>query len=141
MKKLSECRLLLVDDARANLDILIANLKADYALSVASSGAVALQIAARTPPDLVLLDVVMPGMDGYEVCRQLRARPETAAVPVIFLSTLEHPASKAQAFKVGASDFLNKPFDIVALKARVRELLISAGHAAGLHVPPAAASG
>jgi DNA-binding response OmpR family regulator len=129
MRKLSECRLLLVDDARANLDILIANLKSDYLLSIAPSGQIALQVAARTPPDLVLLDVVMPGMDGYDVCRQLRARPETADVPIVFLTTLEHPASKTHAFNVGATDFLQKPFDIPALKARVRELLVSSGRA------------
>lgn len=134
MKKLADCRLLLVDDARANLDILIAALKSDYLLSIAPGGQIALQVAARTPPDLVLLDVVMPGIDGYEVCRQLRARPETADVPIVFLTTLEHPAHKAQALAAGGTDFLPKPFDVAVLKSRVRELLVASGRAE----PPAA---
>jgi len=72
MKKLSDCRVLLVDDAKPNLDILVEGLKSDHKLSLALNGEMALQIASRTPPDLVLLDIVMPGLDGYEVCRRLR---------------------------------------------------------------------
>ena len=72
MKQLSDCRLLLVDDAKANLDILVEGLRGDYKLSLALSGEMALSVAARTQPDLVLLDIMMPGMDGYEVCRRLR---------------------------------------------------------------------
>ena len=88
MKSLADCRVLLVDDAKANLDILVEGLKADHKLSLALNGEMALQIAARTPPDLVLLDIMMPGMDGYEVFRRLRQMPETAEVPIMFLSSL-----------------------------------------------------
>jgi len=123
VKKLSDCRVLLVDDAKANLDILVEGLKADYKLSLALNGETALQIAARTPPDLVLLDIVMPGIDGYEVCRRLRQMPETAEVPIMFLSSLEEVQNKTRGFEVGANDYLTKPFEMLEVKARVRSLL------------------
>jgi len=125
MKKLSDCRVLLVDDAKANLDILVEGLKADYKLSLALNGARALQVAARTPPDLVLLDIVMPGLDGYEVCRRLREMPETAEVPIMFLSSLEEVQNKTRGFEAGANDYLTKPFDMLEVKARVGALLKS----------------
>ena len=123
MKQLSDCRLLLVDDAKANLDILVEGLKGDHKLSLALNGETALQIAKRMPPDLVLLDIVMPGLDGYEVCRRLRAMPETAEVPIIFLSSLEDVRNKSQGFEAGANDYVTKPFDLLEVKARVRALL------------------
>jgi phosphoserine phosphatase RsbU/P len=123
MKQLSDCRVLLVDDAKANLDILVEGLKADHKLSLALNGEMALQIAARTPPDLVLLDIVMPGLDGYEVCRRLRQRPETAEVPIMFLSSLEEVQNKTRGFEAGANDYLTKPFEMLEVKARVRSLL------------------
>lgn len=123
MKQLSDCRVLLVDDAKANLDILVEELKSDHKLSLALNGESALQIAAKMPPDLVLLDIVMPGLDGYEVCRQLRARPETAEVPIMFLSSLEEVQNKTRGFEAGANDYLTKPFDMLEVKARVRSLL------------------
>jgi len=123
MKKLSDCRVLLVDDAKANLDILVEGLKADHKLSLALSGEMALQVAARNPPDLVLLDIMMPGMDGYEVCRRLRQMPETAEVPIMFLSSLEEVQNKTRGFEAGANDYLTKPFEMLEVKARVRSLL------------------
>ncbi len=123
MKPLSDCRILLVDDAKANLDILLEGLKSEYKLSLALNGEMALQLAARTPPDLVLLDIVMPGLDGYEVCRRLRALPETAEVPVMFLSSLEEVRDKTRGFEVGGNDYLTKPFEMLEVKARVRSLL------------------
>lgn len=123
MKQLSDCRVLLVDDAKSNLDILVEGLKSDYKLSLALNGQLALQIAARTPPDLVLLDIVMPGMDGYEVCRRLRAAPETAEVPIMFLSSLDEVQNKTRGFEAGANDYLTKPFEMLEVKARVRSLL------------------
>ncbi len=123
MKKLSDCRVLLVDDAKANLDILVEGLKSDHKLSLALNGEMALQIAARTPPDLVLLDIVMPGLDGYEVCRRLRQMPETAEVPIMFLSSLEEVQNKTRGFEAGANDYLTKPFEMLEVKARVRSLL------------------
>jgi sigma-B regulation protein RsbU (phosphoserine phosphatase) len=123
VKQLSDCRVLLVDDAKANLDILVEGLKSDHKLSVATNGETALEIAARMPPDLVLLDIVMPGMDGYEVCRRLRHMPETSEVPIMFLSSLEEVQNKTRGFEVGANDYLTKPFDMLEVKARVRSLL------------------
>ena len=123
MKKLSDCRVLLVDDAKANLDILVEGLKSDHKLSLALNGEMALQAAARTPPDLVLLDIVMPGLDGYEVCRRLRQMPETAEVPIMFLSSLEEVQNKTRGFEAGANDYLTKPFEMLEVKARVRSLL------------------
>jgi sigma-B regulation protein RsbU (phosphoserine phosphatase) len=123
MKKLSDCRVLLVDDAKANLDILVEGLKVDHKLSLALNGETALQIAARTPPDLVLLDIMMPGLDGYEVCRRLRRMPETAEVPIMFLSSLEEVHNKTKGFEAGANDYLTKPFEMLEVKARVRSLL------------------
>ena len=123
MKKLSDCRVLLVDDARSNLDILVEGLKSDHKLSLALNGEMALQVAASTPPDLVLLDILMPGMDGYEVCRRLRQLPETAEVPIMFLSSLEEVQNKTRGFEAGANDYLTKPFEMLEVKARVRALL------------------
>jgi sigma-B regulation protein RsbU (phosphoserine phosphatase) len=123
MKNLADCRVLLVDDAKANLDILVEGLKSDHKLSLALNGETALQVAARTPPDLVLLDIVMPGLDGYEVCRRLREKPDTADVPIMFLSSLEEIQNKARGFEVGANDYLTKPFEMLEVKARVRSLL------------------
>src|SRR5690242_13160185 len=123
MKNLADCRVLLVDDAKVNLDILVEGLKSDHKLSLALNGETALQIAARTPPDLVLLDIVMPGMDGYEVCRRMRRTPETAEVPIMFLSSLEEVQNKTRGFEAGANDYLTKPFDMLEVKARVRSLL------------------
>jgi phosphoserine phosphatase RsbU/P len=123
MKQLSECRVLLVDDAKTNLDILVEGLKSEHKLSLALNGEMALQSAARTPPDLVLLDIVMPGLDGYEVCRRLRQMPETAEVPIMFLSSLEEVQNKTRGFEAGANDYLTKPFEMLEVKARVRSLL------------------
>ena len=75
MKKLSDCRVLIVDDAKSNLDLLVEGLKGEYKLSVALSGEMALKAVEKHPPDLILLDIVMPGMGGYEVCRRLREMP------------------------------------------------------------------
>src|SRR5262249_50408309 len=123
MKSLSDCRVLLVDDAKANLDILVEGRKSDDKLSLALTGEMALHIAARTPPDLVLLDIMMPGLDGYEVCRRLRQIPETAEVPIMFLSSLDEVQNKTRGFELGANDYLTKPFEMLEVKARVRSLL------------------
>lgn len=123
MKSLSDCRVLLVDDAKVNLDLLVEGLKDDYKLCLALDGETALHIAARTPPDLVLLDIVMPGIDGYEVCRRLRQSPGTAEVPIIFLSSLEDVQHKSLGFEAGGNDYLTKPFELLEVKARVRALL------------------
>ena len=123
MKDLSESRILIVDDAKTNVDILVNALKDEYKLGVALDGAAALRSVEKNPPDLVLLDIMMPGIDGYEVCRRLRASELTREVPVMFLSSLEDVTNKAQGFEVGGNDYLTKPFEVLEVKARVRSLL------------------
>jgi phosphoserine phosphatase RsbU/P len=129
MKDLSECRVLIVDDVKANVDVLVAALKGEYRLSVALDGAAALKSVAANPPDLVLLDIVMPGIDGFEVCRRLRAAPGTREIPVMFLSSLEDVGNKTQGFEAGGNDYLTKPFDSLEVKARVRSLVKAKAYA------------
>jgi sigma-B regulation protein RsbU (phosphoserine phosphatase) len=123
VKDLSESRVLIVDDVKDNVDVLVNALRDEYKLSVALDGTSALGSVEKSPPDLVLLDIMMPGLDGYEVCRQLRAREATRDVPVMFLSALEDVRNKAHGFEVGGNDYLTKPFEILEVKARVRSLL------------------
>jgi sigma-B regulation protein RsbU (phosphoserine phosphatase) len=123
MKELSESRVLIVDDVKENVDVLVHALGGEYKLSVALDGESALRIARKTPPDLVLLDIVMPGIDGFEVCRRLRAARETQETPVMFLSSLEDVQNKALGFEVGGNDYLTKPFEALEARARVRSLL------------------
>jgi sigma-B regulation protein RsbU (phosphoserine phosphatase) len=129
VKDLSDSRILIVDDARANIDVLVEALRGDYKLSVALDGATALRSVDNNPPDLVLLDIMMPGLDGYEVCRQLRAHESTRELPVMFLSSLEDVKNKALGFEVGANDYLTKPFEVLEVKARVRSLLKAKAYA------------
>ena len=123
MKDLSESRVLVVDDVKANVDVLVEALRAEYKISVALDGESALRIVQKTPPDLVLLDIMMPGMDGYEVCRRMRSAEATREIPVMFLSSLEDVKDKAHGFEVGGNDYLTKPFEMLEVKARVRSLL------------------
>ena len=129
MKELSDCRVLIVDDVRANIDILIEALRGDYKLSVALNGQQALDAVGRNPPDLILLDIVMPDIDGYEICRRLRAVERTRELPVMFLSSLEDVKDKTRGFEVGGNDYLTKPFEILEVKARVRSLLKAKSYA------------
>ena len=129
MKDLSESRILIVDDVKANIDILVEALKGDYKLGVALDGASAMRQIEKNVPDLLLLDIVMPGIDGYEVCRRLRADEKTREVPVMFLSSLEDVQNKARGFEIGGNDYLTKPFELLEIKARVRSLLKAKAYA------------
>jgi sigma-B regulation protein RsbU (phosphoserine phosphatase) len=123
VKDLSESRILIVDDAKMNIDVLVQALRDEYKLSVAVDGAAALRSVEKSPPDLVLLDIVMPGLDGYEVCRRLRAQESTRELPIMFLSSLEDVKDKTRGFEAGGNDYLTKPFEVLEVKARVRSLL------------------
>jgi serine phosphatase RsbU (regulator of sigma subunit) len=129
MKDLSECRILIVDDIKANVDVLVQALRNDYKLSVALDGESALRSVEKNPPDLVLLDIMMPGIDGYEVCRRLRENEQTRDLPVMFLTSLEDVQDKARGFEIGANDYLTKPFEILEVKARVRSLVRAKAYA------------
>lgn len=113
--------ILVVDDVPANIEILAGILGDDYQVKVARNGAKALSIAA-TPPlvDLILLDVMMPEMDGFEVCRRLKAEPLTAKVPVIFVTAKDEVQDEAQGFAVGAVDYIAKPVSAPIVLARVK---------------------
>jgi serine phosphatase RsbU (regulator of sigma subunit) len=113
--------LLLVDDAPANIQVANSILKDDYRVRVATSGAKALELVKGKPaPDLILLDVEMPEMDGYEVCRRLKADPETREIPVIFLTGKTEAEDETRGFSVGAVDYIHKPFSPAVVKARVQ---------------------
>ena len=129
MKELSDCRVLIVDDVKANVDVLVQALTGEYKLSVALGGQQAIDAVSRCAPDLVLLDIVMPDIDGYEICRRLRAADATRELPIMFLSSLEDVNHKARGFEVGANDYLTKPFEVLEVKARVRSLLKAKAYA------------
>ena len=117
------CNILIVDDnpvARENLSKLLD--APDYHLFFASSGPETLEKGAELSPDLILLDVLMPDMDGFEVCRRLRADPHLAEVPIILITGLEDQASRLQGFEAGADDFISKSFDWTELRARIRTI-------------------
>jgi signal transduction histidine kinase len=114
---------LIVDDVPENLTVLGELLQPAYRVLAARSGAQALEIAARQPPDLILLDVLMPGMDGYMVLARLRAAPATAEVPVIFVTALDDTADEQRGLDLGAADYLTKPLRPPVVLARVRNQL------------------
>jgi two-component system cell cycle response regulator len=116
-------RILVVDDVEANVRLLEAKLSAEYYdVMAASDGPTALAMAAAERPDIVLLDVMMPGMDGFSVCRRLKDDPETRHLPVVLLTALDGRADRVAGLEAGADEFLTKPIDDVLLFARVRSL-------------------
>jgi len=116
----SRLTVLVVDDAPANLNLLAGLLNTSYRVRLAPSGPKALELAQKSPPDLVLLDVMMPDMDGYEVCRRLKADERTRHIPVIFLTAMQEPENEALGFEVGAADFIHKPISPAIVQARVK---------------------
>ena len=114
-------QILLVDDNATNLQVLYQTLEGNgYRLFAARSGRDAISISQRVVPDLILLDAMMPGMDGFETCARLKADERTRDTPVIFLSALTEPSEKVRGFELGAVDFVNKPFQAEEVLARVR---------------------
>jgi diguanylate cyclase (GGDEF)-like protein len=113
--------LLVIDDVPENIHELVEALKDHYRITVASNGPRALELVQNgSPPDLILLDVVMPEMDGYEVCRRIKATPAGNRIPVIFVTVVDATAEKVKGFELGAADYITKPFDIDEVRARIR---------------------
>jgi two-component system cell cycle response regulator len=116
-------RILVVDDNIANVKLLESRLHAEYfEVITASSGYEALEICAREQADVVLLDVMMPGMDGFEVCRRLKADPKTQIIPIVMVTALDQPSDRIRGLEAGADDFLTKPVNDIALITRVKNL-------------------
>ncbi|WP_205623219.1 response regulator [Rheinheimera baltica] len=112
--------LLLVDDEPTNLRVLRTVLQDEYRLLFAKSGEEALQLIQQQQPDLILLDVMMPGMTGYDVCARLKADPATQRLPVIFVTALKDEVDEAKGFEVGAVDYIAKPISPAIVRARVK---------------------
>src|SRR3989475_1731355 len=116
-------RVLVVDDVPANVKLLEARLSAEYFdVATAYNGAEALALCERAQCDIVLLDVMMPELDGFEVCRRLKSSPTTHHIPVVMVTALDQPSDRVHGLEAGADDFLTKPVSDVALIARVRSL-------------------
>lgn len=111
--------ILVVDDTETNIDILVDTLGEDYNISVAMDGKTALEIAESEPPDLILLDIMMPGMDGYEVCEKLKADERTRGIPVIFVTAMSEIQDETKGFNLGAVDYITKPISPPTVLSRV----------------------
>ncbi len=121
-----QMRVLIVDDEKMNRDLLVALLKPMYRVMVAKSGEQALKAASRVTgkPDLILLDIMMPGMDGYEVCRRLKADETTMDIPVIFVTAMGEVEDESKGFSMGAVDYIIKPVSLPIVQARVNTHLL-----------------
>ena len=111
---------LVVDDATENIDVIVGLLKEHYKVKAATNGLKALKIITSKPPDLVLLDIMMPEMDGYEVIKNIKKNPMTADIPVIFLTGKTDVSDETTGFELGAVDYISKPFNPLVVKARVK---------------------
>lgn len=112
--------ILVVDDTIENLDILSILFKDDYDVKVATNGHLAIKIAKSSPPDIILLDIMMPEMDGYEVCLNLKSDPLTKKIPIIFITAKDQDIDEVNGFALGAVDYITKPISPLVTKARVR---------------------
>jgi phosphoserine phosphatase RsbU/P len=112
---------LVIDDSPENIDLLNGLLKQDYKIRVALNGEKALKIArSEAPPDIVLLDIMMPAMDGYEVCRRLKADPKTRDIPIIFVTAKSDESDETKGLEIGAVDYITKPFSPPIVRARIK---------------------
>ena len=118
--ELEDVTILIVDDTPANIDVLREVLREHYSIKVATNGTRALEIVAGpAPPDLVLLDIMMPGIDGYEVCRRMKAAESTRPIPVIFVTAIDDIENEAKGFEAGCVDYIIKPVSEALILARV----------------------
>jgi serine phosphatase RsbU (regulator of sigma subunit) len=123
LEEKSRQTILIVDDAPENLDLISGILKTTYKVKVAKSGEHALKIIAKSSPDLILLDVMMPEMDGYEVCRRLKSDDITKDVPIIFVTAMEQESDETKGFELGAADYITKPISPSIVQARIKTQL------------------
>lgn len=122
--KSEKYRILIVDDMPINLQVLSDFLKSDYHIKVATTGAKTIEIAlSSSPPDIILLDIIMPEMDGFEICRHLKNNSQTADIPVIFITAKGSAEDELQGLELGAADYISKPFHPTVVKARVKTQL------------------
>lgn len=116
--------ILVIDDELMTRDIIEGFLYPDgYELAFASSGAEAMEMLSKTEPDLILLDILMPDMDGFEVCRRIKANAQWRHIPIIIVTALQGKNDVIKGFEAGADDFIHKPFNDIELRARVRAML------------------
>lgn len=120
METTEKYKILIVDDATENLTMLITLLKHEYEIFVAKNGKTALEIAKTKRPDLILLDIIMPEMDGYDVCRTLKKDSLTSNIPVIFVTMMNEEEDEANGFTIGAVDYITKPFKPAIVKSRIK---------------------
>jgi len=116
-------KILIVDDTDANIDVLLATLPDEYEISVALDGKSALQSVAEDKPDLILLDVMMPGMTGYQVCAELKLNAETRQIPIIFLTALSEDIDEETGLQLGAVDYITRPFNHELVRLRIHHQL------------------
>ena len=125
---------LVVDDTVENIDILTGVLKDEYNVKAATNGNAALKIAEKTLPDIILLDVMMPEMNGYEVCSRLKENPITKKIPVIFVTAKDQEGDEVMGFSVGAVDYITKPISPSIVKARIKTHIALADQKRGLEI-------
>lgn len=119
-KPINNASVLIVDDTMYNIQLLsLMLIKQGYQVEQATNGTEALDKATKQIPDIILLDIRMPDIDGYEVCKILKANPTTQAIPIIFISSIEEPSEKVEAFSVGGVDYISKPFQLIEVLARI----------------------
>ncbi|MBF0574097.1 MAG: response regulator, partial [Desulfamplus sp.] len=123
MSELQQYNILIVDDTEENIDILSDLLGEDYEVIVAMNGTDALQAVAENHPDLILLDIMMPGIDGYEVCKRLKSNPATNDIPIIFVTAMDEVTNETKGLELGAIDYITKPINPLIVKSRVKNHL------------------
>ncbi|PWB54847.1 MAG: hypothetical protein C3F06_03485 [Candidatus Methanoperedenaceae archaeon] len=116
-------QILIVDDDPVNIELLEGYLSKDYDILKAFDGNEALSIVEENPPDIILLDLIMPGINGYQVCKKLKDDPKTNHIPIVIVTSLHETEDRNKAIEAGADDFITKPFDIMELSVRVKSHL------------------